>query len=345
MTIGKNMKPLGALMVDISGVSLDLAEKEFIQRDSVGGLILFSRNYESPQQLMDLIGSVRAIRDDIIIAVDQEGGRVQRFREGFVKLPSLAQIGSFFEKDPEQGLSFASQCGWVMASELLYYGVDISFAPVLDLHSPFSKVIGDRSFSDKPAVVIELARAYVGGMNQAGMRACGKHFPGHGTVEADSHTELPIDRRSADSILNNDFVVFAELADCLGGIMPAHVIYPQIDHQPAGYSDVWIKEKLRKDLGFAGVIFSDDLSMEAAKTVGSPRKRAEMALNAGCDMVLSCNDLASALEISNWLEAESDLKNDRISSMRATPAAEIKKLFEEQKWSINVEAINSFYMD
>ena len=337
------MKPLGALMVDISGASLDLADKELIQRDSVGGLILFSRNYESPRQLMDLIGSVRAIRDDVIISVDQEGGRVQRFREGFVKLPSLSRIGEIFEQDPKQGLCFASKCGWVMASELLYYGIDFSFAPVLDLQSLSSRVIGDRAFSREPAAVVELARAYIGGMNQAGMRACGKHFPGHGTVAADSHTELPVDNRCAENILKNDFVVFAELVDCLGGIMPAHVIYPEIDHQPAGYSNVWIQEKLRKDLGFEGVVFSDDLSMEAAKSVGSPRKRAEMALGAGCDMILACNDSVSALEISDWLETESNMKSDRTSRMKATPSAEIKNLFQEDKWIGAVEAINSFH--
>ena len=338
----KVLRPLGVLMVDIDGLSLDLGEKELLQRQSVGGLILFSRNYESPEQLKRLVASVRKVNRDLIIAVDQEGGRIQRFRDSFLDLPSLGQIGRIYEDNSNEGIHFATQCGWAMASELLYYGIDLSFAPVLDLQNFGSQVIGDRSFSPNPTSVIDLAKAYIEGMHAAGMRACGKHYPGHGTVEADSHTELPIDDRLAETILSNDFKVFAQVIDHLDGIMPAHIVYPAIDKYPAGYSRVWIKDKLRTGLNFAGVVFSDDLSMEAAKKVGSPKQRAEMALNAGCDMILVCNDRVSALEISDWLESKSYCRNERLALMRSTPAKEVKDLFKEGKWIRAVETINSF---
>lgn len=339
--MNKLLRPLGVLMVDIDGISLNSGEKALLQRQSVGGLILFSRNYKSPEQLKELVASVRKVNKDLIIAVDQEGGRVQRFRDSFLGLPSLGQIGSIYENNLQEGIHFATQCGWAMSSELLYYGIDLSFAPVLDLQNS-SQVIGDRSFSPKPTSVINLAKAYIEGMNAAGMRACGKHYPGHGTVEADSHTELPIDDRLAESILSNDFQVFAQVIDHLDGIMPAHIIYPAIDKYAAGYSRVWIKDKLRTELNFEGVVFSDDLSMEAAKKVGSPKQRAEMALNAGCDMILVCNDRVSALEISDWLESKSYCRNDRLARMRSTPAKEIKDLFKERKWISAAETINSF---
>lgn len=332
-------------MVDIEGVSLNSSEIAFLQRRSIGGLILFSRNYESPEQLRDLIGSLRTLRKDLLIAVDQEGGRVQRFRDKFLSLPSLGEIGKVYEESTDKGIKFATLCGWAMAAELLYYGIDLSFAPVLDLQNVDSRVIGDRAFSANPTAVINLAKAYIQGMNSAGMRACGKHYPGHGTVEADSHTELPVDGRSAESILSNDFRIFAELKEYLDGVMPAHVIYPAIDDHSAGYSEVWIKDKLRQGLKFEGVVFSDDLSMEAAKKISSSKERAKMALNAGCDMILVCNDRVSALEISDWLESKSYCQSDRITRMRSVPTEGIKNLFKQRKWISAVETINSFALN
>ena len=339
------IRPLGVLMVDIEGVSLNSSEIALLQRRSIGGLILFSRNYESPEQLRDLIGSLRTLRNDLLIAVDQEGGRVQRFRDKFLSLPSLGEIGKVYEENTNKGIKFATLCGWAMAAELLYYGIDLSFAPVLDLQNVGSRVIGDRAFSANPTAVINLAKAYIQGMNSAGMRACGKHYPGHGTVEADSHTELPVDGRPAESILSNDFRIFAELKEHLDGVMPAHVIYPAIDDHSAGYSEVWIKDKLRQGLKFEGVVFSDDLSMEAAKKISSSKERAKMALNAGCDMILVCNDRVSALEISDWLESKSYCQSDRITRMRSVPTEGIKNLFKRRKWISAVETINSFALN
>ena len=339
--MNKHSDSLGVLMLDLEGTELTEIEQDLLQRTSVGGLILFSRNYKTPSQLKQLIIAARECREDILIAVDQEGGRVQRFREGFLQLPTLNQIGKVFLEDKNDGLEKAGQCAWAMAAEVLHYGIDISFAPVLDLYNSTSRVIAERAFSAEASEVIELATAYIDGMNLAGMKASGKHFPGHGSVEADSHHELPIDDRSAQEILDNDYRVFAELASKLDGLMPAHVKYPAIDEQCAGYSRIWIQEKIRRELQFGGVVFSDDLSMAAAHTGGEVVDRAALAIEAGCDMILVCNDREAAIKVADWIEQENIPVNERISTMRAAPAGEIENLYAEPKWEAAKKVVES----
>lgn len=322
----------GVLMLDLEGTTVTPFEQELLQRPSVGGLILFSRNYVAVNQLRDLVAAIRECRPEILIAVDQEGGRVQRLREGFLRLPSLRAIARFALADGERSCEIAATSGWAMAAELLHYGIDISFAPVLDLYQEKSPVIRERAFSASSAEVITLARAYIEGMHQAGMAATGKHFPGHGTVAADSHFELPVDKRSFAEIAATDYSTFAGCIDVLDAIMPAHVLYSQVDSHCAGFSKIWIKQKLRGELGFDGVVFSDDLSMKAALAAGSPEARAELALEAGCDMILVCNDRSCALTVADWLEANSVKGNQRLTKMQARPAKEISALLQLPRW-------------
>ena len=283
---------LGPVMMDLVGTTLSPQERAQLCHPLVGGVILFSRNYESPAQLRALTAEIRALRNPpLIITVDHEGGRVQRFREGFTALPAGARIGEIHALDRARGRKLAHAAGYVMAAELLAHGVDLSFAPVLDLGRGVSTVIGDRAFAEDPLVVTELARQYVLGMTQAGMAACGKHFPGHGGVMGDSHTELPVDDRPLSVLKHADLVPFARLCPTvLAAVMPAHVLYPQVDAEPAGFSHVWLQEVLRKAQRFSGVIFSDDLSMAGAHGAGDLGERARKALAAGCDVVLACND-------------------------------------------------------
>lgn len=322
----------GVLMLNLEGTAVTPFEQELLQRPSIGGLILFSRNFVSVNQLRDLVAAVRECRPEILIAVDQEGGRVQRLREGFLRLPSLRAIARFALADRERASAIACTSGWAMAAEVLHYGIDFSFAPVLDLYQEKSPVIRERAFSNNAAEVITLARAYIEGMHQAGMAATGKHFPGHGTVAADSHFELPVDERSFAEIAAADYSTFAGCIDVLDGIMPAHVLYPQVDSHCAGFSKFWITQKLRGELGFDGVVFSDDLSMQAAVGAGSPEERSELALAAGCDMILVCNERSCALTVADWLEANSIKGNQRLEKMRAHPAKEISRLFQSPRW-------------
>lgn len=328
-------------MLDLEGPVISAFERELLQRPSVGGLILFSRNFVSINQLRDLIAAIRECCPDILLAVDQEGGRVQRLRAGFLRLPALRAIAHIALADPARAAAIAATCGWAMAAELLHYDIDFSFAPVLDLYQESSPVIRERAFSPDPAEVIQLARAYIEGMHRAGMAATGKHFPGHGTVAADSHVELPTDNRTFAEIAASDYSTFVQCIDVLDAIMPAHVIYPQVDAQCAGFSKIWIQEKLRGELGFDGVVFSDDLSMVAAHGAGSPEVRAELALAAGCDMVLVCNDRACALTVAEWLEANAITGNQRLLRMRGQPAAGISKLFEQAEWQAATQLIES----
>ncbi|MFP5440683.1 MAG: beta-N-acetylhexosaminidase [Gammaproteobacteria bacterium] len=311
------MRP-GPLMLDLAGTTLADDERSLLQNPAVGGLILFSRNIVNPAQVRALVAEVRALRPQILIAVDQEGGRVQRLREGFVKLPPMRVFGEMWNRDREAAITAAADCGWLMAAEVLAMGIDISFAPVLDLDFGASAVIGDRSFHRDPLAVTALAGAFVHGMNAAGMQATGKHFPGHGYVAADSHHAIPVDDRELAALEADDLVPFRKLAQRLGGIMPAHVVYEKIDPQPAGFSRYWLQDVLRGQLGFDGVIFSDDLSMEGAAGVGSYPERARAALDAGCDMVLVCNRRAAALETLAYLEqrAGDAIATARIESLR-----------------------------
>ena len=284
---------IGALMLDIAGTELTQEDIELLQAPQVGGMILFGRNIESPEQVRALTNHMRQVRPDILIAVDQEGGRVQRLKNGFTLLPAMGKFGELYLSEPEKALELTEQCGWLMAAEVLAVGIDFSFAPVLDLND-ISDVIGDRSFSKNMQDIMPLASAFLKGMKRAGMASTGKHFPGHGSVKADSHVAAAIDSRRYDEIYNHDMQSFIQLQPQLDALMPAHVIYDQVDPNPAGFSPFWIQKILRQELKFDGVLFSDDLSMQAACVAGGTDARIQAALNAGCDMGLVCNDRASA---------------------------------------------------
>lgn len=278
--------PHGPLMIDISGFELTELERQRLMHPLVGGLILFSRNYQSPQQLTRLTAEVHALRTPSLpIAIDHEGGRVQRCREGFTRLPPMRRLGELFDSNAPDALRAAQDIGFVLAAELRQCGVDFSFTPVLDLDWGRSAVVGNRAFHGNPSIIAELAGALISGLRRAGMRACGKHFPGHGWAEADSHVAIPLDERSL-SELAIDIAPYRRLA--LDAIMPAHVIYPEVDDKPAGFSKVWISY-IRNELGFDGVVFSDDLSMQGASVAGDIVDRVGAAWDAGCDMLLVCN--------------------------------------------------------
>jgi len=280
----------GAVMLDVSGLRLAAEEKERLRHPSTGGVILFARNFESPQQLRALTREIRAERPGLLIAVDHEGGRVQRFQEGFTRIPPMRLLGERWDADAGEARALAEAIGYVIAVELREHGLDFSFAPVVDVDFGSSGVIGDRAFSDEPTVIAALAGAFVGGLTAGGAASVGKHFPGHGYVKADSHVDVPVDSRSFGEIAASDLYPYGALiANGLTGVMPAHVIYPEVDDQPAGYSRFWLQEILRERLGFGGMIFSDDLSMEGASVAGGPAERALAAIEAGCDMVLVCN--------------------------------------------------------
>ncbi|MBV6303833.1 beta-N-acetylhexosaminidase [Candidimonas humi] len=292
--------PPGPVMVDVAGAGLTAHEKRRLRHPLVGGVILFARNFENRAQLQKLCRDIHALRDEpLLIAVDHEGGRVQRFRsDGFTRIPAMGRLGELWMRDALRALRLASETGYVLGAELRACGVDLSFTPVLDLDYGVSGVIGDRAFHRDARVVAVLARALVQGLMLAGMAACGKHFPGHGAVQADSHHEIPVDPRGLEEILAEDAAPYDWLGDMvLPSVMPAHVIYPQVDAQPAGFSRRWIQSVLRERLAYDGVVFSDDLTMQGATVAGDILARAEAALGAGCDMVLVCNrpDLADEL--------------------------------------------------
>ena len=330
-------QPFGPVMIDVEGFSLTQLEREKINHPNTGAVILFSRNYSSPEQITNLITDIRDARTgDILIAVDQEGGRVQRFQTGFTRLPPV----SIFEKTPE----FAESAGWLMAAELLAIGIDFSFAPVLDIDCGISEIIGDRSFSQDYQLATQLASRYRKGMHSAGMAATGKHFPGHGAVALDSHLTLPVDNRDLQTIREKDIIPFKQLiAEGLEAIMPAHVVYPQIDTLPAGFSSQWIQQILRKELEFDGVIFSDDLSMKGAESIGSFSQRAEMALQAGCDMVLVCNDPTAAEEVLTSIPVSQDkTRQQRLKSMRGKPQLSREELMQTKQWQLVSSQIREY---
>ncbi|GLP94891.1 beta-N-acetylhexosaminidase [Paraferrimonas sedimenticola] len=286
------------LMMDLRSTEVAADEAEWLRASCVGGLILFSRNYEDKAQLARLIRAVRELRPDILIAVDHEGGRVQRFRDEFAQIPSMRSLLQKAGGDIEQAKAWATELGWLMAAELLSLGIDLSFAPVLDKDAG-SDVIGSRAFSDKVEDIIPLAQAWIEGMNQAGMKAVGKHFPGHGSVKADSHVAIPVDERDFDTLWNDDARPFERLAKSghLAGLMPAHVIYPKVDQHPAGFSKVWLQNIVRQKMSFQGTLFSDDLSMQGASVAGGYAERLSSAINAGCDVLLLCNCAEALAEV------------------------------------------------
>lgn len=314
-------RPLGPLFIDVASVELLAEEKEKLTHPALGGVILFSRNYESTTQLKVLVDAIKTIRTpSLLIGVDQEGGRVQRFKEGFTLLPPVSAYGDLYDRDHGAGIEAARSAGYVMASELRQTGVDLSFAPVLDLAQCASEVIGDRAFHRDPRTVSILARAYIQGMNHAGMKATGKHFPGHGNVLADSHSCVPCDGRGWAEIEYNDLIPYRELsADMLHGVMTAHVQFSSIDNELPTYSSYWLRRVLRQQIGFKGAVFSDDLSMEGAKVHEDPVQRVVRALSAGCDMALMCNDPGTVDDVLTRLELDlSESTPDSILALKGT---------------------------
>ncbi len=320
-------------MMDLLSTQISEQEIAQLRHPMVGGLILFSRNYQNRSQLCELIASVRQVRPDLLIAVDHEGGRVQRFIEGFSKIPAMGDILPKAGGDIALAQTWATELGFLMAVELLSCDIDLSFAPVLDLNG-ISEVIGTRAFSDKPEEVILLASAFIKGMNDAGMAAVGKHFPGHGSVAADSHIAKPVDSRSEQAIRDLDMQSFKTLisASLLQGVMPAHVIYDQVDPNPAGFSKFWLQQVLRTELAFDGVIFSDDLGMKGAGVVGGYKEKADAALTAGCDMILVCNDNVGVTELLSDFEWPAQRPNMPANLLRANSAKVAKALEDEPRW-------------
>lgn len=320
----------GRVLADLAGTRLAPEDRDLLCHPQVGGVILFARNFESAGQLVELTAEIHALRSPrLLVAVDHEGGRVQRFREGFTAIPAMRTLGTLWNTDEEAALKAARSCGMVLAAELRACGVDLSFAPVLDLDHGPSGVIGDRAFHRLPDVVAALAAALTRGMRDGGMAACGKHFPGHGFVAADSHLDTPVDTRPLAEIERDDILPFRRLvAAGLEAVMPAHVMYPAIDNVPAGFSRVWL-EYLRVNLGFDGLIFSDDLSMEGAKAHGGVVERGEAALEAGCDMLLLCNTPADLQCLVDGLDRRGtpSISGHRIDTLfRAAPAASMADL-------------------
>lgn len=318
--------PLGPVMCDVAGFRLSDAERQVLLNPLVGGVILFSRNYESPEQLVALTAEIHALRSPrLLIAVDHEGGRVQRFRQGFTRLPAMRRFGELWEQDPAAAKRLAHDTGFVLAAELLAHGLDLSFTPVLDLDFGQSAVVGDRAFHRDPFAAAELAGALTDGLAEAGMVAVGKHFPGHGYAEADSHVAMPVDDREFAALWVDDIAPYRErVGKAIAGVMPAHVVYSKVDSNPAGFSAYWLQTILRGQLGFDGVIFSDDLTMEGATVAGDIVARADTALTAGCDMVLVCNrpDLTADL-LARWSPTISPESARRIQALlpRSAPDA------------------------
>jgi beta-N-acetylhexosaminidase len=323
----KKLLPIGPIMIDIAGTTLSQYDKEKIAHPNTGAIILFARNYEAPKQVAELSQQIKAARQGpILIAVDQEGGRVQRFQTGFTRLPPAAAYAQY----PE----LTQGAGWLMAIELLVLGIDFSFAPVLDIDCGISTIIGNRSFSQDPEQACQLSSLFRQGMRSAGMAAIGKHFPGHGAVALDSHLTLPVDERNFKSLSEQDLLPFKQLIEeGLEGIMPAHVVYPAVDELPAGFSSIWINEILRKQLSFNGAVFSDDLSMEGAAAVGDFALRAKLAREAGCDMLLVCNNETAAEQVLETTPiASNKLREQRLLAMLGKTNATQQVLQNSLKW-------------
>ena len=332
---------LGPLMVDVAGLELTPEDREVLRHPLVGSVILFTRNYASPEQLRKLVADIHAARNpSLIVAVDQEGGRVQRFRPEFSLLPPPRRIGHAYDIDTSQGLQLARSMGWLMAAELRAHGVDLSFAPCVDLDYGVSEVIGDRAFHSKPAAVAELALAYMSGMKDAGMAATAKHFPGHGAVIADSHKSLPVDRRNWNELADDLLPYRRLIANGLPGVMVAHVLFPTVAPEPASLSRRWVQNALREELRFAGAIFTDDLSMGGAAEYGDIVARASAALDAGCDVLPVCNDRASVTQLLDGLRWDPQPSSHlRLVRMRGKAAPEREELVAGDAWRASQEML------
>lgn len=333
---------LGPVMIDLIGTEITPVERDMLLHPNTGGVILFTRNFASIEQLESLTQQIHSLRHPhLLIAVDHEGGRVQRFHDGFTRLPPMAIFGRLYKNNKAQAKRLAEKTGWLMASECLAVGIDFSFAPILDLGHGISGVIGDRAFDSSPDVISILAHEFMHGMKRAGMAATGKHFPGHGSVKEDSHVGHPVDQRLLADIMMEDIVPFERMINYgLAAVMPAHVVYPQVDDKPAGYSERWLQNILRQQLQFEGVIFSDDLSMEAAAPAGSFTDRAKMALDAGCDMVLVCNHSSDAKDVLKGLgDYNSPASAMRLIRMHGHTRFNRTQLHADKEWQQTVALI------
>ncbi|MCH9692925.1 MAG: beta-N-acetylhexosaminidase [Gammaproteobacteria bacterium] len=326
---------LGPVMLDIDGQALSPADRDLLREPAVGGVILFTRNFDSVEQVTDLVAEIRALRSPpLLVAVDHEGGRVQRFRKDFTVMPPMRHIGRECDRDNARGLGIARQAGWLIGSELRAAGIDLSFAPCVDLDWGVSEIIGNRAFHQKPDVVSELAGAFARGMRNAGMAAVAKHFPGHGAVVADSHLKLPVDRRDYGLLLD-DMRPYERMMNTgvVGGVMLAHIVYREIDAMPAGFSEYWIQQELRSRLGFGGAVFCDDLSMHATRDYGTMAERARLALQAGCDMILVCNDRDAAHQAVDALNDYSNpLSLVRLARLHGTGQMLRETLMASDEW-------------
>ena len=332
---------LGPLMIDVPDTVLTAADRELLAHPSVGGLILFTRNFESIEQLGALVAEARAVRSPpLLIAVDHEGGRVQRFRKDFTVLPAMRLIGREYDVDAAGGRQLARQCGWLLAAELRAMAIDLSFAPVVDLNYGVSSVIGDRAWHRNPRAVAELAIAVVNGMRDAGMAATAKHFPGHGAVAPDSHVAVPVDRRPLAD-LDEDMYPYQRLIDNgLASILAAHVVFSQVDTLPAGFSSRWLQSELRGRMGFSGAIFSDDLNMVGAGIVGDMIERVRAALAAGCDMVPVCNNRPAVEQVLGALRPKLDpLSQVRLARLHGRPGVARTQLHTMDEWQVSERAI------
>lgn len=340
---------LGPIMLDLDSTEMSPEEREILQNPLVGGVILFSRNFSSLEQLIQLVKTIHQAREPrLLIAVDHEGGRVQRFRDGFTSLPAVAHFGEVYQNNPKLAQQLAETAGWMMAVELRAVGIDFSFAPVLDIDYGVSDVIGDRAFHQDKKIIVELAHAYTKGMQVAGMAATGKHFPGHGAVTTDSHVDLPVDNREYNEIFNQDIFPFKRMIHHgIAAIMPAHIIYPKVDSLPAGFSEIWLKDILRKRLGFQGVIFSDDLDMKGASVAGdSYAERAETALSAGCDMALVCNNRDGAINVLDNLKGHNDaVAHLRLARMHGKHETSMSELHKTSQWKQAFELLRHYRED
>lgn len=313
MQESNTLKSFGRLMTSLERASLTSEDKKLLSNKHVGGIILFSKNFESQLQIQSLCSEIKSVKENIIIAVDQEGGRVQRFKNEFTLLPSMQDLGDYATKKNNMGI--CHEVGWLMASELIASGIDISFAPVLDVDRETSSIIGNRAFSNDPKLLIELARNFINGMNEAGMQATGKHFPGHGGIFEDSHISEPVDIRSYEKLLEIDLKPFIELKNNLGAVMTAHITFPKIDDICVSYSNVWIKKILKEELAFKGIIFSDDLSMKGAGDL-SMGEKAIKSIEAGCEMVLVCNDYDGTMEVIDAFEKNNVQMSAKIKDLK-----------------------------
>ncbi|WP_211209469.1 beta-N-acetylhexosaminidase [Thiomicrorhabdus arctica] len=334
---------LGSVMVDLEGTSLQSVDIERLMDPLVAGVILFSRNFKSIVQIQALTKSIHDLRHPkLLIAIDHEGGRVQRFRQGFTHIPSMRVLGELYEKDEKHSYAVAEKVGWLLAAELLSVGIDFSFAPVVDLDYGGSKVIGDRAFHSHPIAVGNLSFHLMQGMHKAGMASVAKHFPGHGFIEADTHLEVAVDQRPFAEIQQHDMQPFLRLIEHgLDAVMPAHVIYPQMDSLPAGFSEVWLQVVLRKQCHFEGAIISDDMSMKAATEFGSAAQRVLKALQAGCDLVLVCNDSLAVDEVLSKVNWHANaLSHARLIRLHAHGKFNYQKLQYDPLWQAAVTVVN-----